>query len=667
MDKLEQAISHHQKGETVRAKELYNAVIDSNEISSVAHHNLGQILGTQGDINQALSHLKKALELEPRIEQYWVSYVELLKNQGYDTVANQVITHAKISGYAGSKIYEMEPEESKKKIRPSNQMSSIQDKARLKKLLHKKRHVEAENLATTMLKNHPDDVDILFTLSDFYQEQEETGKALEVNFRIHRLRPDSFEILYNIGKGCENQGRYNEAELYYRKGLEINPQHLATYLSLSNLLKKSLKLKEAALTLTTAISRDVCDTTLYLALGLVYLDLDSHTERAAECFQNAIEACPSSVEAHHYYGLAMINQNRRVEAKYWLEKTLELDPLYSLSILAIEPLIGKEELSSFISEIIKSFEIHKVNKNLLDISRICFALGRSYDRLKLYDLAFPYFIEANRIRKEKSNYNIISDRERFDRIRKSNNGLLQLEVSVNQAPLRARPIFIVGMPRSGTTLVEQILSSHSEIFGGGELQSALNYGLPLADRNTPITKQEIIGFRKSYLEDISQFPNEKHYIVDKMPHNFLVLGLIKKAIPESKIVLVTRESKSICWSNFVQPFDSEMLEYSNDLHDIVGYYSLFRGMIDDLITMIGNDLITLNYEQLAADPKTAITSLFQSLNINVEEDCFRPEKNTRAVATASNSQVRKEIYQGSNAAWQNYSKFLEGYFLGFDF
>ena len=218
------------------------------------------------------------------------------------------------------------------------------------------------------------------------------------------------------------------------------------------------------------------------------------------------------------------------------------------------------------------------------------------------------------------------------------------------------------MPRSGTTLVEQIISSHSKVNGAGELNYVEQYVSKLSLNLTSSTTLALSDFRKKYLFELSKVSNGKSIVTDKMPQNFLFIPLICAALPEAKIVHVQRDAAATCWSNYKQYFTSKILGYCYDLTDVVEYYNLYKDLMSIWQSEYSDRIYNLNYETLTTDQENQSRKLIKYLELNWEKACLSPEKNKRSIRTASQLQVRKKVYKGSSNAWYKYKPYLRGAF-----
>jgi hypothetical protein len=226
-----------------------------------------------------------------------------------------------------------------------------------------------------------------------------------------------------------------------------------------------------------------------------------------------------------------------------------------------------------------------------------------------------------------------------------------------------RPVFILGMPRSGTTLVEQIVSSHSEVTGAGELGYVRSFGDEhIAKGETEPNVEMILEFRGNYINSLKKRCGGRSIVTDKMPHNFQYIGLILSAFPEAKVIHVNRDPAATCWSNYKHYFPSKKLGYSYDLDDTVTYFSLYKDLMKFWLYHYGDRIYNLNYDKLTVNQDDETRRLIKYLELNWEDNCLSPQNNKRNVLTASQQQVRKKVYQGSSQQWRKFEPYLNNVF-----
>ena len=291
---------------------------------------------------------------------------------------------------------------------------------------------------------------------------------------------------------------------------------------------------------------------------------------------------------------------------------------------------------------------------------INFGLAKACEDLGNFEQAFAHYSEGNELRKKLLNYDINQDLELFRQIKSYYPRIEQNSLEPHKLSKDLIPIFIVGMPRSGTTLVEQIISSHSKVTGAGELSYAAQFGKVIANGCSEANDEVLLEFRHKYLEKLKNVSKNNLIVTDKMPQNFLYIGLLAAAFPEAKIIHVKRNPAAVCWANYKQYFTSENLGYCYALDDIVNYYSLYKNLIEFWTNKLGKRIYNLDYELLTVDQEKETRQLINYLGLDWDEKCLAPESNTRSVATASNVQIRKKVYQGSSTQWKKYQPFLNG-------
>jgi hypothetical protein len=216
------------------------------------------------------------------------------------------------------------------------------------------------------------------------------------------------------------------------------------------------------------------------------------------------------------------------------------------------------------------------------------------------------------------------------------------------------------MPRSGTTLVEQIISSHSKVTGAGELNFAAQFGAAIATGITEANNESLLKFRHNYLNKLQNISNGNLIVTDKTPQNFRYIGLLAAAFPEAKIVHVKRSPAAVCWANYKKYFVSKSIDYCYAIDDVINYYKLYENLMGFWGNTLSNRIYNLDYEQLTVNQETETRQLIEYLGLDWDENCLSPQNNKRSVTTASNLQVRQKVYQGSSEQWKKYQPFLNG-------
>jgi hypothetical protein len=285
-----------------------------------------------------------------------------------------------------------------------------------------------------------------------------------------------------------------------------------------------------------------------------------------------------------------------------------------------------------------------------------------YEDIGELDQAFSHLSAGNTLRKQLLNYSIDQDKNLFNKLKNTQPSLLKNSLETKETSNDLIPIFILGMPRSGTTLVEQIISSHSQVAGAGELNHVKQFGFNLATETEKISTLAVSEFRERYLSELSKVSSGRSVVTDKMPQNFRFIPLICAAFPEAKIIHVKRNPAATCWSNYKQYFASKDLGYCYNLKDVVSYYELYKDLMKLWQSYYSDRIYNLNYEKLTTAQGDQTRELIKHLELDWEKACLSPHKNKRSVRTASQQQVRQKVYKDSSKEWRKYELFLNSAF-----
>lgn len=392
-------------------------------------------------------------------------------------------------------------------------------------------------------------------------------------------------------------------------------------------------------------------------LGTVNSSLGRCTE-AVEHFARALRLRPDYAEAHNNLGNALYSMGRDEDAAKSFVKAVKLRPDYIEAYCNLTLVKKYQNDDPQIRQMTELME----QPGLLDRDRIHlnFALSRVFRHIGDYDKSFHYLVDANRLHDAGQNYDasfpkILATelRSRFSKEVPTLSGDPEVEATGGQVP-----IFIVGMPRSGTSLVEQILSSHSQVYGAGEL-TLLGAAIQAIDwRSSELSSDQMRAVRRSYLSALSKIGTRKRYVTDKLPLNFWWIGFIVAAMPEAKIVHMKRDARATCWSNFSHLFTEEGNGFANSLENVAEYYRLYVEMMAFWHEWAPGRIYDLNYETLTEHQEEETRTLLERLGLDWEERCLRFYENDRVVRTASAIQVRKKMYQGSSQEWRRYERQL---------
>ncbi|HEU5048604.1 MAG TPA: sulfotransferase [Rickettsiales bacterium] len=455
-------------------------------------------------------------------------------------------------------------------------------------------------------------------------------KAIAAGEQAVNLARQDAEAWYLLALACSEAGRHGDAAAHYQQALCFNPRHDKAANNLGAMLEVDGKLSEAEACYARAVESNPCNAEAQNNLGAI-LSTRGDLDRARQCFIASVNVNPLFVHAH--YNLSTLK-------KYTVD-----DP----HLIALEKLAANAH-------------------NLpVDVQlRLWFSLGKAWEDVKRYDDSFAAYERGNRIHRAmigydektaaKSTRDII---ERFNKTlaRKKHSGLAD-----------ETPIFIVGMPRSGTTLIEQILSSHSVVFGAGELhdlcstitqQWGIGAGISYIDCLQSATEEELHAIGAAYLQKIRVLHSTAPRITDKMPGNYFYIGLIHTVFPKAKIIHSMRDPMDTCFSNYSRLF-KETMPFAYDLQELGRYWRQYDALMRHWKNVLPKGtILDVRYEDVVADLEGQARRLLDYCGLPWEEGCLAFYQNKRLVKTASVAQVRQPIYQSSVARWEHYRKHLE--------
>ena len=295
-----------------------------------------------------------------------------------------------------------------------------------------------------------------------------------------------------------------------------------------------------------------------------------------------------------------------------------------------------------------------------------FAWGKLSDDIGEYDQAFACFRKANEFRRQTRPY--LRERQEREQARICEVFSQQrLSAQAGSGSASRVPIFVLGMPRSGTTLTEQIIASHPQVHGAGELKAmyqAVSRHLYSGDGSERqldadlVTAANLASAAEDYLASLPRQWQDGEYVTDKMPANFAHIGAIALMFPHAAIVHVRRHPLDTLLSCFQQNFAKEQA-FSNDLEDAAHYYKLYRSFMEHWHRVLGDRILDLDYEQLVADPEGQSRRLAEFIGLEWDEAMLSPHEVSRSIRTASQWQVRQPIYRGSVERWRRYERHLE--------
>lgn len=434
-----------------------------------------------------------------------------------------------------------------------------------------------------------------------------------------RIAPDDSDVLNNLGMAQAGAGDLTAALATLDRAAALSPKAARIAYNRANTLRDARRNEEAIAEYRRALSLEGDHALAANNLGTLLHQLGRNAEAEA-AYQQAVAARPDYAQAHR-----------------------NLSAVHSYS--ADDPLVGVLDARL------------AVTAEGRDRMYLLFARAKAHEDMGEDEAAFACLHDANALRRRLLGYDPAIDRLLFDRLHQM--FAQPLPAVPAETVAAVRPVFVLGMMRSGTTLMEQILSSHSQVQGAGELETLGHLAMPVMERfhetGQPAAQAELMALRAAYLAELGQHASGRAVVTDKMPGNFRWIGFIMAALPEARVIHLRRDPVATCWSIFRNYFSGEGNGFAYDLGDIVAYWHLYEGLMARWHQLFPGRILDVPYEALTQDPETWTRRAVDHAGLDWEEACLSPERNVRAVTTASAAQVRKAIYRGSSDAWRRHA------------
>ena len=500
------------------------------------------------------------------------------------------------------------------------------------------------------IKNEIEQAVNLYKLQKFSEAKILTNKLITKNSKI--------PFLYNLlGLILTAQKRFDEAIDIYTKGLLIKEDYAMIYNNLGTIYKSKGNYLEAKKLYKKSISLDNKIAEPHNNLGNLYIDEGKYKD-AVNCFKKSINNDLNFYAAHFNLGILYKNIGDFDNSKKYLRETIKINPRFCSAHRALSQINKYKINDKHISDMEEIYKIENISDN--NKMELSFALGKAFDDVRKFNKAINFFNVGNQLRRKNVDFSITNIEEEFAKIKAIFNSSFLNKYKIKNSKIK--PIFILGMPRSGTTLVEQIISNHPKVFGGGELIYFDKIIKKYLYNDNFLTNNIFDEIGHYYIEKIKLISGQKKLITDKLPINFKWIGFIKKIIPTSVIFHCTRNPKDTCLSIYKNFFTNTDLNYAYNINDLIKFYNLYRDLMNFWNHKFPNEIYEINYENLIKNPKNEIPSIIKNCNLKWNSNCIKFYENKRIVKTASDTQVRNKMYTKSINSWKNYDKFFSKYF-----
>ncbi len=524
-------------------------------------------------------------------------------------------------------------------------------KAKLLSSFKEKKYDDVIKNGEKLLKKKNNDAQLIFllVLSLINLQKFEDAERYLKNLISFKKTP---ELYYTYGNVQKKLKKYQDAIFSFNKAIELNPNFSEAYNNLGTTKKLINEREEAIICFKKSISLKKNNIEALINLATIYRENNNY-EDLINIYNQILELDTKNIKTLYNLGTAYVFLGDNSKAKHYFERVFEIDKSHIASLrnyINITKIDKNNKIFQYLS---------KINFENLDYENKVFAfdaLSKCYFDLRDYKLGFEYLKKLNILKKKNSNYSLATEKEKFKNIKSlfNDKDYFNINFEINT---KIKPIFIIGMPRSGTTLLEQILSTHSQIHGAGELRH-LPKIIDKVGLDTPKDAREYFTEIRSYYYNNLSKISEKPYIIDKLPSNFRWLGLILNSFPEAKIIHIDRNPMAVCWSNYKTNFVYSGMDYTLTQEDTADYYSLYYDLMKFWKDKFDKKFFNINYDDFVQKFEFHTKKILSYLNLEWEDNLKNYEKTNRVVITASYQQVRGKIRKDTSLEWKKYAEYL---------
>jgi tetratricopeptide (TPR) repeat protein len=503
-----------------------------------------------------------------------------------------------------------------------------------------------------------------YNLGKAYLDQHKLHLALAAFSKAVKLQSDYTDAVFLLANTRVHLGLVADAKPLYEKVIKLAPGNFEAHNNLGSVLQELGDPQTAIVHHQNAIGLKPDFELAYRNLAHALVALERH-EEALKVYQTCIEYCESA-RLYQFIGTTFQQLGRMDEARKAYLKAALVDPAMGSAYrhIAESTRLDNTDGIDVVKIVKEGFEVSNMDEE--GRMHLSFAWAKVNDGLKDYPIAFAAYKQGNDIKRKEQAYNKATNNQLFNQI-KSNYNQNFLSGETNSGLSEDRPIFILGMPRSGTTLVEQIISSHSQVTGAGELSYMSDQpkqfkggALAFHKRFPSMNQAQWQSIAQAYLVGLNNYDEGKQRITDKMPHNFLNIGIISKLFPNAKIIHCKRNPVANCLSLYKAYFGGKNSHpYAYQLKHLAHYHNLYEHLMSHWRKALPGRFYEVSYEQLTSNQEPESRQLIEYCGLEWQEGCLDFHNTERKVKTASAFQVRQPMHKQSVDLWKRYGDALQ--------
>jgi tetratricopeptide (TPR) repeat protein len=511
----------------------------------------------------------------------------------------------------------------------------------------------------------PDLIAVIRNRGNVLSALDRTDEALANYDRALALDPDDADACNGRGNVLKKLHRIRDAEQMFRRAVLLNPDHAHAHCNLGNVLIDLGKPDQAEAFLRRAVALDPDFAIALHNLGTALIALD-RSDEAVEVIRRAVTLKPDLAGAHHNLGVALMELGRLAEAREAAERAVVLAPRelsYRRQLGEVRRYVAGDQYFAALEALAADASALSVDDRIM----LHFALAKAHADIGQPEEEFRQLLAGNALKRTQIDYDEVAMLGEIDRTQQLFTSEFMCASEGSGAP-SPKPIFIVGMPRSGTTLVEQILASHPQVRGAGELtlferaiddvRAAMHQAQTYPEIALQMSGKHFRELGARYLAGIEQFAPAASHVTDKMPTNFLFSGLIHLALPDATIIHTVRDPVDTCISCFSRLF-TEVNFQTYDLAELGRYYRHYKALMAHWHRVLpAGRILDVSYEDTVGDLEGAARRILAHCGLPWDPRCLDFHRTERVVRTASATQVRQPIYRSSIGRWRAYEPWL---------